>query len=385
MLTQHQVALLAEKSGGADPVQLVAWLRACGFDGERYLTDNPGLRRAGLDAVSAPVHFLTYGYQEHREVSCGVFPDGIEQLHSLAIPDRHYATRLFASVFFGQIRNQATTPRLWNDTDRMPIEYLQAMGGIPYFVIGDSHTLHFVQRAWIGERWLAGLPLPCHGGAAIELPEENSRLGYGMRILRWARTAAPLLHRLDVPVLLKFGGIDAEFLWMRRRLKSGVHKFSVGEFADFAERSISGYGRFLDMLTEIIDPGLLRIYSAFPSVLSDSNWSAGFLRAHHVSPERDLALAEQLSQLEIPPLLTRTQLRGLYNDYLRDLCRAKALVFVDVYSPLLDSRGNTAEACYAAHGGRDFHVDYSGCQEALAAVIERSIERSGLSAASPSG
>jgi hypothetical protein len=106
-------------------------------------------------------------------------------------------------------------------------------------------------------------------------------------------------------------------------------------------------------------------------VLGDANWSAVFLTAHRSSPERDRALAGELARTEIPSLSTRTQLRGLYNDYLHDMCRLKSLVFVDDFSPLLDARGNTAERCYAGHGGRDFHVDYRGAQEALVAVIQR--------------
>jgi hypothetical protein len=267
------------------------------------------------------------------------------------------------------MRNPRTADRLWNGIARGHLECVRAMGGIPYVVIGDSHAGHYLRLAWRDGRWLAALPMVCHGGSATDLADEISRFGYGARMLRWARATADLASPLDLPIFLKFGGIDTEFLWIRHRIRNRIYRFSVAEFNDFARESVFRYGCFLDAFASVVDRGQLRICTTFPAVLGDASWHAGFLHAHRVSPERDCSLANELKKIEVPNRSTRTQLRGLYNDYLREMCRAKSLVFVDDFSPLLDANGDTSECCYAGHGGQGFHVDYHGSEQPLLKVI----------------
>jgi hypothetical protein len=366
---REQAGLLGDRTGGVDLDRLIACVNACGFDESRYLADNPALQNAGFDAPAALFHFLAHGYAERRELTCGVLPDGLDEIRPLALPNRDYAVRLFCCLFFGQIKNPRTADRLWHGIDRGFVDCLRTMGGIPYFVIGDSHATHYLRMAWLDERWLAALPLVCHGGSAIDLANENSRSRFGPQLLQWARTVADLARPFDVPVFLKFGGIDTEFLWVRRRMRKGFYQFAVAEFDDLARESVFRYSRFLDALACIVDRGLLRICSVFPTVLGDADWAEVFLQVHRTSPERDRALAHELEKAEIPPLSTRTQLRGLYNDYLRDMCRAKSLAFVDDFSPFVDANGNTHRRCYATHGGRETHLDYDACEEPLVKII----------------
>jgi hypothetical protein len=362
-----QAALFAERTGGLDLDRLVACVKACGFDENSYLANHADLQRAGLDPPQALRHFLARGYAQNRNLTCGVLPDGLDGVRSLAPLNRDYIVRLFRSLFFGQARNPRTVDRLWHGIDPALIECLRAMGGRPYVVIGDSHVTRYLRRTSLDERWLAALPMQCNGGAATRLAARDSRTGFGERILQWARVTTGSGSPFDLPVFLKFGGIDAEFLWVRMRIKQGIYGFSIDEFDDFAWGSVSSYGCFLDELATLIDRRLLRICAAYPAVLDDANWATGFLCAQSVS-DRDY-LASELTKTEIPDRSMRTRLRRLYNQYLEDMCRAKGLAFVDDFTPFVDRNGDTDESCYAANRGLDFHVAYDASEERMVKII----------------
>lgn len=371
MLNSAQAALLAERPGGLDLDRLISCVKACGFDENSYLADHADLQGAGLDPPQALLHFLAQGYAQNRNVTFGVLPDGLDGIRSLAPLNRDYVGGLFRSLFFGQARNPRTADRLWAGIDPRTIACLRAMAGRPYVVIGDSHANHYLRRTSLDERWLAALPMVCIGGAAMWLADENSRTGFGERILRWARATTEPWRRFDLPVFLKFGGIDAEFLWMRLRVRRGADRFSIAEFDDFARESVSCYGCFLDALTEVLDRGLLRICAAYPAVYNDADWIGGFLDVHRPADRADLA--RELAKTEIPDRSTRTQLRRIYNAYLKYMCRTKSLAFVDDFSPFLDPNGDTDERCYAPHQGRDWHVNYAASEERMVEIISASI------------
>src|SRR5436305_14869830 len=103
---------------------------------------------------------------------------------------------------------------------------------------------------------------------------------HGCEILRWARTTESLPFKFDAPVFLKFGGIDAEFLWVRRRIRKGAYRFSLVELDAFARESVSRYRLFPVALGNIVDPNLLRVCSEFLSALVEARWAARFLAAH---------------------------------------------------------------------------------------------------------
>src|SRR5437763_16088307 len=81
--------------------------------------------------------------------------------------DQAYAIRLFRNLFFGQLENPCTAERLWHAVDGGLIESIRAMGGVPYFIIGDSHTTSYRRQSSNETEWLAPLTLMCHGGARI--------------------------------------------------------------------------------------------------------------------------------------------------------------------------------------------------------------------------
>ncbi|MDR3532459.1 MAG: hypothetical protein P4L90_18140 [Rhodopila sp.] len=373
MSDAHQATATFNQAHALNEEQLTDCIRACGFDAEWYLKQNVGLLDAGINLDSALLHFLAHGYNEHRDPLFGAISDGLETISSLAIPDRRYAAQLVKSVFFGQLRNPGTPDRLWAGVDGGLIQCVRDHGGLPYFIIGDSHTNHYKIDSWIGTHWLAPLPIVCHGASAIGLANENSRSQYGQKILRWAASTAGLQRRFDVPVFLKFGGIDAEFLWISRRIQKGIHHFSVSEFSDFARESVAKYGQFMDTLATTIDPALLRVCSVFPSVLTDASWTAGYIDAHKGSTEDNRQLADGLRKLEIPNSATRTKLRAIYNSYLEDLCTNKGLKYVDDFSPFLDPSGSLDSRYLGAHKGTDFHLDLDSSSEPLLKIIRASL------------
>ena len=367
MFSDSQLAALRQKTGLADARPLVAAVRACGFDEGAYLRDNPGLAEALGDPAAGFLHFLEHGFAERRAIACGPLPDGLAALASLDIPERRYATLLFRAVFFGQLRHPRTEERLWAGLPSGTIGLLRAMGGVPYYVFGDSHVSHFVHRPSADKRWLAPLPVICHAGSALGLGSETSRLQYGPRILNWARAGSRAAGGFDVPVFLKFGGIDAEFLWMMQRLKQGIVRFSVEEYDGFARRSVAAYGGFLDALATILGRQPIRVHAVFPTALRDDDWIERFVQAHRGTPASDRQLYEKLGRMEIPDLPLRTQLRALYNAHLAQRCRENGLIFVDDFSIFLDATGSTAERYRA--GPDDHHLPFKESEEALINLI----------------
>jgi hypothetical protein len=367
LFNDQQEARLAELTGMTDTARLVACVKGCGFDEAVYLSLNPGLQQAGFDAAEALFHFLTHGFNEDRDNVCFPLPDGLLALTSLAIPERRYSGQLFRALLFGQLRNPETAARLWDRVDSGLIHWIRGEGGIPYVVMGDSHADHYSRRVWFGEQWLAPLRYLCPEASAGGLANPDSRLQYGPKILHWAETFAR--HASGVPVFLKFGGIDAEFLWMSRRIRDGIHHFSVEEFERFAQASILSYGRFLDALSAIIDPACLRICSVFPSVLGDADWTEGFLQAHAASVGNIYTMSEDLSIMEIPGLLARTQLRAIYNAGLREMCETRGLVFVDDFTPLIGADGTLDKRYRPRHGQVDHHLDHTASREPLIGII----------------
>jgi len=187
--------------------------------------------------------------------------------------------------------------------------------------------------------------------------------------LPWAGATA----QFDIPVFLKFGGIDCEFLWMSRRIRDRRDKVSLAEFDQFVGESIGRYGQFLDRLIAPLGRANLRVCSVFPSVMRDDCWVDGYLDAHRGSPENNNALAEALKRVDVPDLRTRTELRRRYNRSLRALCREKDLKFIDDFNPLLGADGILDSRYLGAHGGRDFHLDIATSEAVLTKIIQSSI------------
>lgn len=368
-LAPSQLAAIVQRSGLRDAGALVRAVLRCGFDPAGYLTRNRDLRDAGFGAAAALVHFLEYGYAEARMPPAGPLPDGLDTLLALNIPDRTYAQTLFRALFTQQVRHPATTERVWQLPATVPVDRVRTMGGLPYVIIGDSHATHYARDAAADRAWLAGVPLVCFGASAAGLALNETGEGFGPAIMRWAEAAAPL----DLPVFLKFGGIDAEFRWMAQRIRTNSAAFSDDEFDRYAERAVADYGRFLDRLTATLCAGRIRVCSVFPTALRDRFWIEGFVNATAGSPDRQPALRATLGRMEIPDFPTRTRLRAAYNTRLRALCEAKGLAFLDDFTPFLNASGVLDDRFIASHGSADFHLDYDAIGDLLEPLVHASI------------
>jgi hypothetical protein len=310
-------------------------------------------------------------------------PTGLTALASLAIPDRGYAARLFRSLFFGQLCAATTADAPWSIMDGKLIDQILGQAGVPCAIIGDSHASHYRRRAWIGTAWFAPLCIQCHGGSAMGLGGDESRSGYGAKILLWAEQS--IRDRPAITLFLKFGGIDAEFIWMLRRIQDRIDRFSVAEFESFATRSVAAYGRFLDRLIPLISAGRTLVCAVFPTALTDAFWAGVFVAPNAGSPgagfpgagspraepsKHASRLTEALGRIEIPDLRDRTRLRALYNGKLSAMCATKKLTFVDDFSPLIGS-GGTLDRRFFAADPADYNADYAATDAVMTAITRR--------------
>ncbi len=351
-----QDGLIRARSGGCDPALLAEWVAGCGFDAASYLDCNEDLRAAGYDVPGALAHFLTHGYDEARQFTAGLVGDG---LAAVTPPDAAYRRRLVRSLYLGQLRHPGSPARLWAGIDPGLPDLLRRQGGLPYVVIGDSHTNHYIQHAIEGETWLAALPLLCRGASARALGWAGSREPFGLRIMRWAASA----RGLDVPVFLKFGGIDAEFLWIRARLRAGATDFPQDAYRDYAAEAVRRYGQFIDALGGTIGFGRLMVCAVFPTVLTDDAWAGAFGEAF--GPE----MAALAAGVAVPNMRARTLMRAAFNTALRAMCAARGLRFVDDFTPLLDEAGVLDVRFRQGTGAAARHVDHAASASVMSAVI----------------
>ncbi len=348
--------------------ELVVRLHACGFSEAAYLDRQDDLRRARMDPAAALRHFLRCGIDEDRFVPCAPFPDGLRALADLRLPNRDYGRKLFRAICVGQLRHADTAGRLWRGIGAATIEMIREQGGLPYFAIGDSHIEHYFRTTWSGNRWLAPMVMTCPGATGANLADLGGKSRFGLNILQWAQTEA---KHLNVPILLKFGGIDTEFAWIRHMIRNKMDRSSKGAFETYCHDALTQYGRFLDMLIDIAGPKQLWICSVFPAILRDDAWTAGFIRANADTPERNRRLAETLAGLEIPSLIERTAMRNHYNRGLQALCTARTLPFIDDFTPFIGDKGVVDARFLGAHAGADHHLDVPASRDILAAIIHR--------------
>ncbi|MEI7712162.1 MAG: hypothetical protein WCI94_12050 [Rhodospirillales bacterium] len=353
---------IAVKAGLSDASALFDCLMGCGFQPDAYLAGHADLVNAGLDPMHAAAHFLEHGYRESRTPHVGPLPDGLAALAALPMTDRTYASMLFRSVFLHQARHPDAAGRLWAGADRNTIDAIRTMGGLPYFIVGDSHASHYVRDAAFGSEWLAGMAMVCFGATGAGLASLDPPSRFGPRILRWAQASAPL----DVPVFLKFGGIDAEFRWMTHRIQDRIGSFSVTQFDEYAKDAVARYGRFLARLTERLPAACLRICAAFPTRLADRYWIDGYVAANGGPPEAQQRIRAALWDMEIPDFAMRIALRGRYNAHLRALCDTMGLVFVDDFTPFRDPASWTDRQI---DDGKDFHMKHDAIGQKLDPIV----------------
>ncbi len=294
--------------------------------------------------------------------------DEVAQLLQTKNPEE--AKSLFRSLFFSKLKpysglgDISTFSWLKEASWGGLVECVRAMDGLPYFVVGDSHSYHYVRNPQFEAQWLAPLPIYYYGCTAHSLSDERASSNAGPKILHWAQTIAQDDRNDDTPIFLKFGGMDAELTWLAHRFNHGMHQSLVADFDTHARHSITQYESFLHKLGNVIDRKQLKICSVFPASIESTDFENRITAIMGLNEDQRASLVN----FEQPLLLERTILRGRYNDHMRDMCDRQELTFVDDYSPLLDSNGNTDSPYRAATG--DHHTNYGATEKALVEVIQ---------------
>ena len=361
--------LVRDKTGARDLVRLVALVGRCGFDAGEYARANE-LPDLAADPDAAALHFLAHGhvYSEARPLPFGSLPERLEAIPAEVVPNRDYAVQLFRCIFFNQLRHPNTPERLWRGLDARFHRVIRDMGGIPYYVLGDSHVRHYTRAAWRGRRWFAPLPLLIAALAAINLANGSPRRA---KILEWAQKTADRHAGFDVPIFFKIGGVDTEYRWMWMRLNENRPSFSPNEFEQFVRKSIAAYGDFLGVLSEIIDPALFRICSVFPAVITDASWKDDFLRLLTLGPEETDAYRAKLKHTEVPDLVARTAMRALFNAHLKTLRWRMNLRVIDDFSPLLNTYG-VLDSHFRPRVGES-HLDFPATEGPIVRLIRAAL------------
>lgn len=233
---------------------------------------------------------------------------------------------------------------------------LAAGGARPYGLVSDSHGRLLCRRDRRGDAWLLPIWSLETGASARGLGGEG-RSGAGPRV---RAALARLLAIEGLPILVKFGQVDIEFVHPFKRLAAGALAFDEAEFDAFLDETIERYADFLVRAVPAELRARVRVTSPFPPVLSDDAWRAGYVNAHivdqHGPAGADLAAA--LAGLEIPDIARRTALHRRAGERLRQAAEAEGFVFVDDLSPFLGADGRVDPALVGRAAGRDHHLDF---------------------------
>jgi hypothetical protein len=310
---------------------LMHCLLACGFDPKEYRKQfRKALGHLTEDEVIR--HYLVYGYRTGRRIPGLLpFPSGLIDLLGLQPDDRTHLTAIAAALAESKITEEGYDS--WSLTS-LDLARFAKRGLFPYLLIGDSHS--YVYRRVIAADCLIYFPLLllCSGTSAMGLGNPKSKSGNGAKVMKWL-----LEHDAGTaPIFLKFGGVDAEFVYTFKRIQDNKTTYSEADFAEFAQYSLGGYARFLSDLMQEVIPRRIRVCSIFPPALSDASWADGYVNGHIAELEgiTDLdALKASVRKLEMPTLFQRTAAHALYNQGLRAMCDRMGLTFVDDFTPLL--------------------------------------------------
>lgn len=217
-------------------------------------------------------------------------------------------------------------------------------------------------------RWLAPLGFLESGASARGLAGDG-RSGAGPRV---RAALARLLAIDDLPILLKFGQVDVEFVHTFKRLAAGESAFDEAGFDAFVDETVARYVGFLVSAIPTAQRRRVRVMSLFPPTLSDPSWRAGYLNGHIVDlhgPADGEDLSKALSRLEIPNLARRTGLHARANLRLREAAEAEGFVVIDDMSPLLGPDGVVDPGFLGPAAGRDHHLDFYASRPALLDLV----------------
>lgn len=245
--------------------------------------------------------------------------------------------------------------RLPRQTGEM-IRRAETAGARPVLIAGDSHSRLYVHRSRRDGAWLLPLHHLATAASARGLGRTDSRSGQGealMRVVAGAREA-----ELAFPVLLVFGQVDAEFVYMFKRLASDPPApHDDGAYRAFAAETAEAYAAFAARLPVT---GSVHLATIFPPALSDAAWRSGYVNAH-VAGDHAGASVEQvrarLGRAEISPLAARTRDHAVFNVALAEAAQRAGLQMLDTVGALPMKNGALDAALLGQAAGTDHHLD----------------------------
>lgn len=331
-------------------------LVAAGFDAKSYRWASADLVAGLASDEESFWHFSNHGCYEGRRFPIKVDVPGLLRLHKFATeegrPEITYAIL-------------ATMVRNWADAEQANTLFRAASIVVPHLtikpvmVIGDSHTEVYRVESRRNNELIIPFRVPCIAGSAKGLNNPSSKSGYGKLISITLKEISKDKRLSKIPIILKFGQVDTEFVFNFKRVKSATIKFNPQDFNSFCQRSVDAYGGFL---SNAIPRNIRRnvdVFSIFPPVLSDEALREGYYDAdisRLESQEADEKMAAELSELEHPDLATRVNMHATYNAMLRRKCESLGVSFVDDFSGVLDSSGLPERRFWERHNGRDHHL-----------------------------
>jgi len=338
----------------ATPEAYAAALLAAGFDAEAYRAHHETLTPLGTEALAE--HYHLHGRDADLYARFAASPADAGAL-AARFGFGHDDERRLRQDLAAALLHQAD---LWGRDEAMVDRMLAPGPGLkPLLVIGDSHGELYLTEGPL--RFADVLPVPslCTGASARGLGNPNSRGGAGERIRGLLAARGDALA--GMPVLLKFGQVDLEFVHDFQRMRDGRTAYDPGRARAFAAESAERYLAFVRELAALT-PARLVVSAALPPALSDEALRRGYVNAHiaEMNGELDVPKVEaQLRALEMPDWDERTALAGDYNRRLREGCATAGLAFLDDFTPLLGPDGRVHPDLLVWHGGTDHHLCFN--------------------------
>jgi hypothetical protein len=242
-------------------------------------------------------------------------------------------------------------------------------GAAPYAVIGDSHSRLLTRRSRRADgTWLLPLWWLETGASARGLGRSDARSGAGDR----ARAAIDqALGAAAMPILLKFGQVDLEFVQPFKRLEAEDRTFDAARFKAFTDETVERYLTFLSRAIAAADRPRVHLCSLFPPTLSDAAWRTGYVNAHIAElhgPADQESLVQRLANLTIPDLAVRTGLHAEFNATLASAAASEGFAIVDDFTPFLNDAGVVDPRYVGPAAKADHHLDFHASR---APVVDR--------------
>lgn len=377
-LHEYQMQRLSELYASLNPVELLDAIGALGFSAQEYLLANRDLVDAGLDEPGATYHYLTCGgLAERRRFNASGATSKQSWLAALdAFPvDQPESRILLVNLLLNRIWSDGSPLDASHGVDVELLKVCRRKAIRPVLIVGDSHC-----QAYLVPHEIAGivhvpLHVVCHAGSAAGLANPHSRSGFGMQITKMFDRDASTIRDFGLPCFFKFGQVDAEFVWVFKRVQQGKIEWEAADFEQFACSAVSSYMDFVERLAnthQLTDH--MRVMSVFPPTLSDTSWHAGYVNARVGRLESDLSrvvLAEKIKKLSIPTQRERTRLHALWNALVMRECACRGLLYVDDFQILLGYTGLVDSNYTLGHDGADHHLDVALMDGTASSIFAR--------------